>query len=107
MVGAHSSWKYAGMPTPLSHAYLAGCFAAGAPAGLGREDLEPHHDLVIIDTTAYSFGIWRWTRPVGASATARGHQKRARACTFWFLRPRLADLPPKATSKCTRSGRPV
>ena len=27
---------------------LAGAFAAGAPTGLGRGDLEPHRDLVLI-----------------------------------------------------------
>ena len=80
---------YAGMPTPLSHAYLAGAFAAGAPSGLVRGDLEPHRDLVIMGTTAYSFEVWWWAHSVGASATARGHQKRARACTLWFPRPPL------------------
>ena len=30
-----SGWKCAGIPHPLSHAYLVGSFAAGAPAGHG------------------------------------------------------------------------
>jgi hypothetical protein len=43
---AQSGWMCTGTPPPLSHAYLVGAFAAGAPAGLGRGDLEPRRELV-------------------------------------------------------------
>jgi hypothetical protein len=33
-----------------------GAFAAGAPAGLGRGDLEPHRDLVLVGSTGY---LWK------------------------------------------------
>ena len=106
-MGAQSGWKCAGMPPPLSHAYLAGAFAAGAPVGLGRGDLEPHRDLVLIGITAYLWGGRWWILTVRASATARGQQKQARAYTLWYPRPpRRVDLPSKAFSKGTRSGRP-
>jgi len=68
VVGAQSGWKCTGMPPPLPHAYLVGAFAAGAPAGLGRGDLEPRRDLVIIGATLYSWG------PGGR----RGERNRAR-----------------------------
>ena len=67
-VGAQSGWKCTGMPPPLPHAYLVGAFAAGAPVGLGRGDLEPRRDLVIIGATLYSWG------PGGR----RGERNRAR-----------------------------
>ena len=48
-----------------------------------------------------------WILTVRASATARGQQKRARACTLCYPRPpRRVDLPSKATSKGTRSSWP-
>lgn len=95
------------MPPPLSHAYLVGAFAAGAPAGLGRGDLEAHRDLVLMDSTGYLWRTWWWILTVGASTIARGQKKRARACILWYPRPpRRVDLPSKATSKGTRSSWP-
>ena len=105
-VGAQSGWKCAGMPPPLSHAYLVGFSAMGAPDGLGRGDLEPHRDVVLMDNTGYYWGTRWWILTVRASATARGQQKRVRACTLRYPRPpRRVDLPTKASSKGTRSGR--
>jgi hypothetical protein len=53
VVGAQSGWKCAGMPPPLSHADLAGAFAAGAPDGLARGDLEPRRGVVLKGNTGY------------------------------------------------------
>ena len=106
-MGAQSGWKCAGMPSPLSHACLAGAFATGAPAGLGRGDLELHRDLMLISSTAYSWGARWWIHTVGASATTRGQKKRVRACNLRYPRPpRRVVLPSKATSKGTRSSWP-
>ena len=73
---AQSGWKCAGIPHSLSHAYLAGSFAAGAPAGHGLGDLDPRRYLVLMAAT---FGpVVEHT--VGASATVRGQKNRARKC---------------------------
>ena len=76
---AQSGWKCAGIPHPLSHAYLAGSFATGAPAGHVLGDLDPRRYLVPMATT------WDLVveHTVGASATARGQQNRARPCIMW------------------------
>ena len=65
---AQSGWKCAGIPPPLSHAYLVGSFAAGAPAGHGLGDLDPRRYLVLMATT--------WGP--GGGTHRRGERNRAR-----------------------------
>ena len=76
-VGAQSGWKCAGTPPPLSHACLVSAFAAGAPAGLGRGDLEPHRDLVLKGSTGNYGGPGGGYTPPGR-AQPRSKSARAR-----------------------------
>jgi hypothetical protein len=46
-------------PSPVAR-LPCGAFAAGAPAGLGRGDLEPHRDLVLMETAGASSLDDRW-----------------------------------------------
>ena len=79
-VGAQSGWKCAGMPPPLSHAYLVGFSATGAPDGLGRGDLEPHRDLVSRATQLITGGPGGGYSPSGrAQPRADSRSARARA----------------------------
>ena len=68
---AQSGKKCAGIPPPLSHAYLVGSFAAGAPAGHGLGDLDPRRYLVLMADLVVEHAV-------GASATACGQRNRAR-----------------------------
>jgi len=76
-VGAQSGWKCAGTPPPLSHACLVSAFAAGAPAGLGRGDLEPHRNLVLKGSTGNYGGPGGGYTPPG-QAQPRSKSARAR-----------------------------
>ena len=60
------------------HAYLAGAFAAGAPAGLGRGDLEPRRDVVLRAPRAPRGDLVVGTHRRGERNRARTAKARAR-----------------------------